>query len=239
MNKILSAGFAVACMIATAGCATPDVMARSPYWEQKVSLYDKLPVNENDIVFLGNSITDGGEWQELFHMGNVKNRGISADVIDGVLERLKQVTDGHPRKIFLLIGINDVSHHSGASRIASRYEKLVKEIRKQSPETKLYIQSVFPINNDFNRYKNLRGEEKTILALNEKIKHIASENGAEYIDLWTVLADPATGKLKKGYTNDGLHLTGEGYKVWVEAIRPMVTEGVEIVPLDKTTKENR
>lgn len=235
-SSIFFTAFAV---IALAGCAPVDVMARSAYWEQKVSLYDKLPINENDIVFLGNSITDGGEWQELFMMGNVKNRGISADVIDGVQERLRQVTSGHPKKIFLLIGINDVSHHLGASKIASRYEKLVKEIRRQTPDTKLYIQSVFPINNDFKRYKNLIGEEKTVLSLNERLKVIAQENGAEYVDLWPVLADSASGKLKKEYTNDGLHLTGEGYKTWVEAIRPLVTEGVEIIPLDNKTKEKR
>ncbi|MBD5200483.1 MAG: sialate O-acetylesterase [Bacteroidales bacterium] len=213
--------------------------ARSAYWEQKVSLFDKLPVHENDIVFLGNSITDGGEWQELLNMANVKNRGISADVISGVRDRLHQVTDGHPKKIFLLIGINDVSHNLGAGKIASEYEKLVQEIRTQSPETQLYIQSVMPINNDFGRYKNLKGQEKTVTQLNEKLKTIADEHGAIYVDLWPALADPATGKLKRNFTNDGLHLTGEGYRAWIDLIRPLVTEGVEIVPLDKTNKERR
>lgn len=213
--------------------------ARNLYWEQKVSLFDKLPVKANDIVFLGNSITDGGEWQELLQMGNVKNRGISADVIDGVRERLHQVTSGHPSKIFLLIGINDVSHNLGANKIAANYKRLVNEIRQQSPETKLYIQSVMPINNDFKRYKNLKGQESVIPELNEKLKVIAGENDAEYIDLWPALAEPESGKLKKSFTNDGLHLTGEGYQAWLDIIRPYVLENIEVVPLDKTNKEHR
>lgn len=230
-----------ACILA-AGCTQTGCLmqmsARSAYWEQRVSLFDKLPIYENDIVFLGNSITDGGEWQELFQMGNVKNRGISSDVIDGVRDRLSQVTDGHPQKIFLLIGINDVSHHLGVTKIAEKYERLVKEIRRQTPGTQLYLQSVMPINNDFARYKNLRGEEQTVVDLNKRILRIAEENGAVYIDLWPALADSA-GKLKRGYTNDGLHLTGDGYKAWISLIEPYVLDGAERIPLDNKNKERK
>ncbi|MDE5875702.1 MAG: sialate O-acetylesterase, partial [Muribaculaceae bacterium] len=141
----------------------------SPYWHQKVTLFDRLPIQANDIVFLGNSITDGGEFAELFKNDNIKNRGINSDVILGVEERLGQVTKGKPSKIFLLIGINDISHNLPVKTLADRYEKLVKEIRQQSPETKLYLQSIMPINNSFGRYKNLKGKENTIIELNKKI----------------------------------------------------------------------
>lgn len=196
---------------------------RTKYWEQRVSLFDKLPVVPGDIVFLGNSITDGGEFNELFDIENAKNRGISGDVIDGVQERLAQVTDGKPSKIFLLIGINDISHDIETQRLAGRYERLVKEIREKCPETELYLQSIMPINNDYRRYKNLKGKEKEIPALNEKIQEIAGRYGATYIDLWPALADES-GKLNKKYTNDGLHLTGPGYKAWSAAIRDYVTK---------------
>lgn len=192
------------------------------YYDRKVSLYELLPIHSNDIVFLGNSITDGGEFHELLGMNNIKNRGISSDVINGVLKRLSQVTKGKPAKIFLLIGINDVSHKLSVAQLAQRYEKLVKEIRRQSPSTQLYLQSVMPINNDFGHYKSLAGTEKTITAFNTQIKKIASENGAVYIDLTPALADPKTGKLQRKFTNDGLHLSGKGYKAWMNAISPYV-----------------
>lgn len=194
---------------------------RTKYWEQRVSLFDKLPVVPGDIVFLGNSITDGGEFNELFDIENAKNRGISGDVIDGVQERLAQVTDGKPAKIFLLIGINDISHDIPTIRLAGRYERLVKEIREKCPDTELYLQSVMPINNDFKRYKNLKGREKEVPALNKEIERIAGQYGATYIDLWPALADES-GKLNKKYTNDGLHLTGPGYKAWSAVIRDYV-----------------
>ncbi len=201
----------------------PSVATADEYWDRKVSLYSVLPINETDIVFLGNSITDGGEFSELFGRNDIKNRGIRSDVIPGVLKRVSLVTDGKPRKIFLLIGINDISHNLSVGELARRYESLVKEIRKKSPQTKLYIQSVMPINNDFKRYKGLFGREKTVKSLNAEIERIASENGARYIDLWPFLAD-SNGKLKKSYTNDGLHLNGPGYKAWTNGIRRFVED---------------
>ncbi len=193
------------------------------YWDQRVSLFDHLPVTENDIIFLGNSITDGGNFEELFKREDVKNRGIRSDIIPGVQKRLDQVLKGHPKKIFLLIGINDVSHGLSVDKLARRYETLVNEIIRRSPETKLYLQSIMPINNDYGVYKNLKGKESTIVEFNKRIKEIAEKNGLTYIDLWQFLADK-NGKLNRRYTNDGLHLTGPGYKSWTNGIKQYLDE---------------
>lgn len=208
-------------LLLAAACCLP---ARADeYWDQKTSLFDVLPVYSDDIVFLGNSITDGGEFAELFDMPNIKNRGIRSDVITGVEKRLTQVTSGRPAKIFLLIGINDVSHGLTVDQLAARYERLVRKIREQTPDTKLYIQSVMPINNDFNRYKNLKGREKVIPALNNRLQTIAAQNGAEYVDLTKAL-ESAPDKLNPKYTNDGLHLNGPGYRAWARAILHLVKQ---------------
>ena len=193
-------------LLLAASCCLPA--HADEYWDQKTSLFDVLPVTSDDIVFLGNSITDGGEF---------------ADVITGVEKRLTQVTSGHPAKIFLLIGINDVSHGLTVDQLAARYERLVKKIREQTPDTKLYIQSVMPINNDFNRYKNLKGREKVIPALNRRLQTIAAQNGAEYVDLTKTL-ESTPNKLNPKYTNDGLHLNGPGYRAWVRAIQHLVKQ---------------
>lgn len=215
----------VAALISAYSLVSPhSASSRSEYWHQRVTLFDIIPVEPGDIVFLGNSITDGGEFTELFDNPFIKNRGISSDVISGVMERLDQVTNNHPSKIFLLIGINDVSHNRTADQIAKEYEELVKNIRFKAPESKLYIQSLMPINNDFGRYKNLKGKEKVISDLNIKLEAIAEQNGAMYVDLWPALADKRTGKLRREFTNDGLHLLGKGYDAWAKAIRHLVNE---------------
>lgn len=218
VRRTISCGMLVC---ALAG-ALPDVMAQDTYWQQRVSLFDRLTVTPDDIVFLGNSITDGGEFAEIFEMENCLNRGIRSDVINGVRKRLQQVVSGHPKKIFLLIGINDVSHGLSAEKIAANYEQLVKEIRQASPETQLYVQSVMPINNDFKRYKNLIGRENVIPALNTLLREIARDNSAVYIDLWPALVGKDGKKMDRAYTNDGLHLTGAGYQAWASVLAPYV-----------------
>ena len=79
------------------------------YYDQRELLFEAMPTSENDIIFLGNSITDGGEWCELFQNANCKNRGISADITQGVLNRLETITKGQPAMVFLMIGTNDMN----------------------------------------------------------------------------------------------------------------------------------
>lgn len=194
------------------------------YYDQKVSLFEILPVGEQDIVFLGNSITDGGEFAELLGVANVKNRGIRSDSMRGVQKRLDQILRGHPAKLFLLIGINDIAQKGvTVEALKKRYKELVSKIREKSPQTRVYLQSVMPINNTFKRYLTLSGKESMIKALNKEIKQIASEQDCVFIDLTEALAD-SQGRLRKEYTNDGLHLKGPAYRAWIEVIRPYVEE---------------
>ena len=48
-----------------------------------LQVFDSLGVDSADIVFLGNSLTNGGEWDELLGMPNAVNRGISGDTTEG------------------------------------------------------------------------------------------------------------------------------------------------------------
>ena len=93
-------------------------------------MFEELPVTSSDIIFLGNSITNGAEWAELFKNKHVKNRGISGDICMGVYDRLDAILKGKPAKIFLLIGINDVSRGTPADTIVSRIEMIVRKINK-------------------------------------------------------------------------------------------------------------
>jgi lysophospholipase L1-like esterase len=80
------------------------------YYYQRATLFEQLPITSTDIVFLGNSLTDGCEWAELFGNPHIKNRGISGDEVMGIYDRIDPILKGKPAKIFLLTGVNDVSH---------------------------------------------------------------------------------------------------------------------------------
>lgn len=65
--------------------------------QQKLSMFKATPVSNGAIVFVGNSITEGGNWSELFPDKHILNRGIGGDVSDGVLKRLRQIVHGNPK----------------------------------------------------------------------------------------------------------------------------------------------
>lgn len=199
--------------------AAAAVFAQSEYNFQRRSLFEKLPVTSKDIVFLGNSITDGGEWNELLANPRVKNRGISGDRSSWMLDRLDPIVGGQPRKLFLLIGTNDLAAGVTPEEIVTNVSKLIDRFQSESRWTKIYVQSILPVNGvDFSKFKNHYAHSHLIVPTNKKLEALCDEKGVTYLDVWGALADH-DGKLDKRYTNDGLHLMGPGYLVWRDAIK--------------------
>lgn len=190
------------------------------YWHSK-DLFEHLPDIKGEIIFLGNSITDGCEWFEMFNNRKCLNRGISADITDGVLLRLDAITRVKPAKIFLMIGINDLGIGRSIDSTLSNYELIVQRIKKETPKTKLYIESVLPVNPARPGNKNWTNKTEMIKELDTKLNLLAEKYGCTFVNLFPVMAD-ANDHLKMEYTLDGIHLTYKGYKAWADYIRPMV-----------------
>ena len=157
----------------------PDSTYRPGSYEQKVALFQSFPNSNKDIIFLGNSITDQVDWNELLQLPQVRNRGISGDITFGVLERLKEVTEGHPAKIFVLIGINDISRNIPDSIILRNYERIIRRIKSETPHTKIYFQTLLPVNKTFNKFKNHYGKDEHIAAVNAGLKALAKKRGKQ------------------------------------------------------------
>lgn len=192
----------------------------STFYYQRATLFEVLPTSKSDIIFLGNSITNGGEWAELLGNPHAKNRGISGDTTQGVLDRLSTITNGKPSKIFLLIGTNDLSRGKSVDEVAKNVAKIVERVKRESPKTKLYVQSVFPVNPKFNKFLGHMNRQKDIAVLNAKIKAVAARHSVTYIDVYKSLVIPSTDVMNPEYTNDGLHLLGKGYLKWVDVLKP-------------------
>ena len=191
----------------------------STFYMQRSSLFNKLSITSKDIVFIGNSITNGAEWNELFPQKRVKNRGISGDTSEGVFDRLDAVVKGKPAKIFILIGVHDISREIKVETIVLNMKQIVEKIQKESPKTKIYIQSILPVNPDFEMFKG-HMKPDLIKEINQFYQNIAQEYKVNYIDLYSHFLEDGTDKMNKKYTNDGLHLLGEGYLLWREIVKP-------------------
>lgn len=189
----------------------------SLYYHQKKSLFEKLPDGTHEIVFLGDSITDGGHWSELFEDFRIINRGISGDVTAGVIRRLEEVTRSRPDKIFLMIGINDLAAGKSVEEVVKNIQIIVKKVKNASPETELYLQSLLPVNGDFPYFPRHTSRAEDIPRINARLEKMADIYGLEYIDLYASFCSRED-KLDPEYTNDGLHLTGAGYLLWKSLI---------------------
>lgn len=213
----------------------PDSLFSTYYW-QRVTQFRLLPYTQNDIIFLGNSITDGGEWTEMFENNHVLNRGISGDVTTGVLNRLDDIVSRKPAKVFLLIGINDLARGIPKDTVLKNDLLIVRLIRQYSPMTEIYVESLFPVNpakHIFPTHVNKGGD---IIYINRHLKAYADSLHYVYVDVYDALKDK-NDHLDLKYTNDGLHLLGPGYMVWKHIVFPYVyglQQKPSLVPLPQS-----
>ena len=207
--------------IACVGTQTEEINRdyRPRTYDVQVRQFKIYPDSTEDIIFLGNSITARAQWNELLQLPQARNRGISGDTTFGILERLDEVTKGQPAQIFLLIGINDISRNFPDEEIIQNYETIITRIQKESPNTRLVVQTILPVNSSFGEFERHYHKDGHIAKVNAGIKQLAKKYGLTLIDLHPLFLDDS-GSLKAEYTDEGLHLNEKGYLHWAEILRP-------------------
>lgn len=183
----------------------------------RVGVYKPDTNANSEIVFLGDSITFQEDWNVLFGVSNIANAGLSGNTTDDVLTRLPAVISGHPQKLFLMIGINDLRTGKDVAYVFSNYAKIVSQIKTVSPETKIFLESVLPVDNDIAGPNFGIIDAQKIIDLNSRIKSLADGNEIQFIDLYPNFCGPDR-KLYVAYAKDGLHLNSHGYAVWKKII---------------------
>lgn len=190
----------------------------SDHYYKRKAFFENEPNTENEIIFLGNSITEGGDWNALFPDKNVENRGISGDVTDGILFRLDEVTASHPNKVFLLIGTNDMARGKSMVYVIENTEKIILQIQNQSKDTKIYLQSILPINPHIGKkFSGHKNNHQKIIAANKRLRAVSKKYDVKFINLHKRMRNSKK-HLKPEYTYDGLHLSEEGYQKWKKII---------------------
>lgn len=196
------------------------IKMRPNYFIQK-SHFESLPDTKNEIIFLGDSITDYGRWGEMFENLNVKNRGIVGDMTGGVVKRLNEVVSSSPDKIFIMIGVNDLSSRRiELSDIVDNHERIIKYIKEKTPLTRIYFHSLLPVNEDIPDRLG-RAETQQVIKVNKAIRQLCVKYQLQYIDLFSLFRNN-NNRFKIEYTSDGLHPNGKGYLLWMEAIEDLV-----------------
>ena len=178
------------------------------------------PHPEHAVIFLGDSITYGGDWSKLFPDLTVDNRGIGGDTTTGLLNRLDEVIAQKPSKIFLMIGTNDLCYGRSVPDIVANYRQILERFHSKLPDTEVYVQSVLPFNETIFPSNSLR-TNVNIGHLNSEIRHLAYEFKHPFINLAPSFTGP-DGQLPARLTSDGLHLSNAGYLLWRNQIKGLM-----------------
>lgn len=172
-------------------------------------------------IFFGDSITYRFDLNKYFDHDHI-NKGWDGDTTEKLLERIKEdVIDYQPQKLFLLIGTNDLGTGKTPTEVVNNIDKIIRTIQSESKNTKIYVESILPINNSSNRkIEHDLGERKNsiIKQTNQELEKVCQKRNVTYIHTYDEFLDEEK-NLKLDYTDDGLHLNDEGYNQLVNKIK--------------------
>ncbi len=189
-----------------------------PFRNHRYDSFKALQPAEGSILFIGNSITDMHCWPEVFKTSEGKylpivNRGNSGTYSTEQSDNLESYLANKPKKVFMMIGTNDIATSGGLNfspeQVLAYVKSIVARIHARSPQTKVYLYSI--LNNKTNNRV-----EATWLKANQLTKAYAdATDKVTYIDLYDKLTNVANGGQ---WSYDNLHLTAGAYQAWAKEI---------------------
>ena len=180
---------------------------------------ETLKEDYTNYLFLGDSITDYYDLDKYYEGLPVVNSGISGNTTEDILNDMKgRVYNYNPSKVFLLIGTNDLIHDVSVDDIVSNIERIINEINSNEPQAEIYVESVYPVNDDLDEDMVDVRNNDDIMDINEKIKKYCDDNDYTYINMYDKLLDD-DGNFNEEYTDDGLHPNSRGYEVITDELK--------------------
>ena len=159
-----------------------------------------------DWVFLGDSITNAGRWNELFPSLTISNQGIDGDTVKGMLGRAQLVSNTQADSVFILAGINDIIQQRSIESIMNHYQYLVAQLLESGHQ--VIIQSTL--------YTSVTEWNQQVSELNNALKQLAEHHKLLFIDINEGLG--FHGSIAPDATYDGTHLQPAAYIKWQQTI---------------------
>jgi lysophospholipase L1-like esterase len=178
------------------------------------------PTHHTPALFLGDSLTEGFDLQRHFQRKDLVNHGISGNLTDHVIYRMEAAVKLAPRKLFLMIGINDILSGRTIDEVYRNTLTILDYILEHAKHTKIMVQSVLPVR--ISLLFEDGGINTDIYRLNHMLeKKCGTDDRLTYVDLHTEFLD-AHGEMNMKFTFDGLHLNESGYGHWRDLIRELL-----------------
>lgn len=193
------------------------------YQEIKKNLFNPKNTEHVDYVFAGDSQIDYNEWSELFPGLSIANRGLAGDTSTDLFGRIEQIVKLKPKKVFIMIGINDIQRQIPLKTTIDNYENIVGALKKGVPNVDIVVHAVLHVENEHFQmylYQNASKINQKVSKLNKELETFTNKNSLTFIDMNSDLTE--NGQLRSDLTIDGLHLNSEGYAIWKSRIIDIV-----------------
>jgi lysophospholipase L1-like esterase len=177
----------------------------------------------NTVLFLGDSITQGGDWAAWFPDEETINFGVGGNTTEDVLARLGTVVEAQPDEIVLLIGTNDLGLRHSVESLVRNVQSILVDLRRDLPGSRLLVQSIMPRAREF---------ADRIHDANIHVRQFSATVHAQFLDLWPAIA-LEDGEINPLYSDDRLHLTEAGYQAWLAELRPALERLRELPPMTR------
>jgi lysophospholipase L1-like esterase len=175
------------------------------------------------VLFLGDSITQGGDWATWFPELNTLNFGVGGDTTEDVLARLDTVIEAQPDEIVLLIGTNDLGLRRNVETLVRNVQSILVDLRRDLPGSRMLVQSVMPRGREF---------ADRIREANIHLRQFSATVHAQFLDLWPTMA-LEDGEINPAFSDDRLHLNDAGYEAWLSELRPAMERLREEPPMSR------
>lgn len=197
---------------------------------------------QNELALKGKTLFTGSSLMEQFPIGEllmnhgmhtvVYNRGIGGFTTQDMLAHMEEQIFGvQPGRIFINIGTNDIGAPGYRQEaLIENYRNILKQIKERLPETEIILMAYYPVNELAHEagdpmldatFKTRTNEN--IQKANAAVCELAHELGCRFIDVNQGLAEE-TGRLKKEYTIEGIHMYANGYEVVFRNMKPYLQE---------------
>lgn len=209
-------------LVAAVGVAMAFAVAEaSPaFIQHRQDAFKAVPTSSEQIIFLGNSITNFHCWADAFVRPEgkgldealISNRGISDERAYHWKHNVQMMLDGEqkPAKMFIGIGTNDLNVGLPPEVVVNDIRAIIRQVQISSPQTEITVQSILPRRGDINN---------VVMRTLPLLEAMAGEMGVGFVNLSETMSEVPN---NAEWAYDGLHPSGMGYRAWCRRISPLV-----------------
>ena len=207
-------------------------------YAMRATIFSMLPVNEGDILVVGDEMIHGGAWHELLNSDKVKNRGTgwgyASPGLDVILKEIPLIFNTRsgscrPSKVLLYAGAAEINGSVALSTIENNYRSVITKIKECAPGATVCIMSLLPTT-------NYSTNVNRVIKFNECLKAMADADAAiEYIDIYTGFEN---GNVASSGYFSGNYLNAFGYVEVAQRIAAALPDEALVALTDDEAQRN-